>query len=176
VVSDGFWRDRFGGDPRALGASLQVAGTPVTIVGVTPPSFHGVWPGVEPKLYLPMQFLTVLQGRDDLNSPSPKSAVWCAAIGRLRPGVATLGASRGDILRMVLADALGPVAIGVGLGTVALFLAAGPIRHLLYGVSAFDLTTVAVTAALLTLVVLAASFWPARRAASVDPIQAMRAD
>jgi predicted permease len=87
VVSDGFWRDRFGGDPRALGASLQVAGTPVTIVGVTPPSFHGVWPGVEPKLYLPMQFLTVLQGRDDLNSPSPKSAVWCAAIGRLRPGV-----------------------------------------------------------------------------------------
>jgi len=93
VVSDGFWRDRFGGDPRVLGASLQVAGAPVTIVGVTPPSFHGVWPGVEPKLYLPMQFHTVLQGRDDLNSLAPKSAVWCAAIGRLRPGVSPADAN-----------------------------------------------------------------------------------
>jgi predicted permease len=87
VLSDGFWRDRFGADSRVLGASLEVSGTFLTIVGVTPPSFHGVWPGVEPKLYLPMQFLTVLQGgRDDLNSPTPTS-VWCAAIGRLRRGV-----------------------------------------------------------------------------------------
>jgi predicted permease len=87
VVSDGLWRDRFGADPRVIGGSLEVSGTPVTIVGVTPPSFHGVWPGVEPKLYLPMQFLTVLQGgRDDLNSSAP-SSVWCAAIARLRPGV-----------------------------------------------------------------------------------------
>jgi len=88
VVSDGFWRHRFGADPRVLGASVEVSGSPVTIVGVAPPSFHGVWPGVEPDLYLPMQFLTVLRGgRDDLNSPTPASAVWCAAIGRLRPGV-----------------------------------------------------------------------------------------
>jgi putative ABC transport system permease protein len=47
---------------------------------------------------------------------------------------------------------------------------------MLYGVSAFDVTTVAATAALLTLVVLTAAFWPARRAASVDPVRAMRAD
>jgi predicted permease len=86
VVSAGLWRDRFGADPRVVGASLEVSGTPVTIVGVTPPSFHGVWPGVEPRLYLPMQFLTVLQGgRDDLNPPTSTS--WCAAIARLRPGV-----------------------------------------------------------------------------------------
>jgi ABC-type antimicrobial peptide transport system permease subunit len=77
---------------------------------------------------------------------------------------------------MVFTDALRLVAIGVGLGTVALFFAAGPIRHMLYGVSAFDVTTVAATAALLTLVVLAAALWPARRAASVDPVRAMRAD
>jgi ABC-type antimicrobial peptide transport system permease subunit len=89
---------------------------------------------------------------------------------------AALGASRGVILRMVFTDALRLVAIGVGLGTVALFFAAGTIRHMLYGVSAFDVTTVAATAALLTLVVLTAAFWPARRAASVDPVRAMRAD
>ena len=88
---------------------------------------------------------------------------------------AALGASRGAILRMVFADALRLVAIGVGLGAAGLFFAAGPIRHMLYGVSVFDLTTLAATA-LLAVVVLTASFWPARRAASVDPMRAMRAD
>ncbi|PYQ46676.1 MAG: hypothetical protein DMF77_00060 [Acidobacteria bacterium] len=89
---------------------------------------------------------------------------------------AALGASRGVILRMVFADALRAVAIGVAMGSVALFFASPPIRHMLYGVSLFDLTTVAATAALLALVVLAASLWPARRAASVDPMRAIRAD
>ncbi|PYQ04632.1 MAG: hypothetical protein DMF82_10195 [Acidobacteria bacterium] len=105
VVSDGFWKDRFGGDPRVIGTSLEVSGTFVTIVGVTPPSFHGVWPGIEPKLYLPLQFLTVLQGRDDLNAPAPTSTVWCAAIGRLKPGVShadanvEIGVSQTRLLR-----------------------------------------------------------------------------
>jgi predicted permease len=87
VLSDGFWKDGFAGDPRVLGTSVEISGTFLTIVGVTPPSFHGLAPGVEPRLYLPLQFLTVLQGRDDLNSPEPTRIVWCAAIGRLRPGV-----------------------------------------------------------------------------------------
>jgi predicted permease len=87
VASDGFWRDRFGADPGVVGASVLVSGTPVTIVGVTPPSFHGVWPGVEPKLYLPIQFRVAMEGgRDDLNTATPDSVVWCAAIGRLKPG------------------------------------------------------------------------------------------
>lgn len=64
----------------------------------------------------------------------------------------------------------------MGLGTVALFFAGPPIRHMLYGVSLFDPTTVAATAVLLAVVVLTASFWPARRAASVDPMRAMRAE
>jgi len=42
--------------------------------------------------------------------------------------------------------------------------------------SGFDLLTLTVVGLVLTLVVLAASFWPARRAASVDPVTAMRAD
>jgi predicted lysophospholipase L1 biosynthesis ABC-type transport system permease subunit len=89
---------------------------------------------------------------------------------------ATLGASRGVLLRMVFLDALRMVAIGVAAGVVALVFAAGAIRHMFYGVSAFDPITVGATAVLLTLLVLAASFWPARRAASVDPMRAIRAD
>ena len=117
--------------------------------------------------------LEVIADFTDLRSPSRAGHSRAVAELAIR---AALGASRGDILRMVFTDALRLVAIGVGLGTVALFFVAGSIRPMLYGVSAFDLTTVAATAALLSLVVLTASFWPARRAASVDPMRAMRAD
>jgi len=89
---------------------------------------------------------------------------------------AALGASRTVILRMILSDALRIAALGVLLGTIACFFTARSIEHMLYGVSGFDLTTVAATGALLTVVVVAASLWPARRAASVDPVRAIRAD
>jgi putative ABC transport system permease protein len=89
---------------------------------------------------------------------------------------AALGASRGVLLRMVFSDALRLVAIGAVLGTLALIFAAGPIRHMFYGVSTFDPATIAATVVLLAVVVLTAAFWPARRAASVDPMRAMRAD
>jgi putative ABC transport system permease protein len=39
VLSDGYWRRRFGADPRVLGSSLKISGEPATIVGVMPPEF-----------------------------------------------------------------------------------------------------------------------------------------
>jgi hypothetical protein len=89
---------------------------------------------------------------------------------------AALGASRGALLRMVFADALRLLGIGAALGIVGLVFAARAIRHMFYGVSTFDPTAVAATAVMLVAVVILASFWPARRAASVDPMQAMRTD
>ena len=85
VLSYGFWQDRFGGDGSVIGKAIQMSNTPATIVGVAPRDFHGVWQGVEPKLYLPLHYLTVLAGRDILNTPG--SSAFCAVIGRLRPGV-----------------------------------------------------------------------------------------
>ena len=87
-----------------------------------------------------------------------------------------LGASRGTILKMVFSDAFRLVAIGAALGSIGLFFTTGAIEHMLYGVSAFDPATIAIACALLALVVIVASFTPARRAASVDPMQAMRTE
>ena len=95
VLSDIFWRDNFGRDPNIIGKPLRIAGNVFTVVGVTPSSFHGVWPGVEPSLYAPLQFLNVLAGRDVLNVP--QSRVGITGIGRLRSG-ATLAAARADLL------------------------------------------------------------------------------
>jgi putative ABC transport system permease protein len=89
---------------------------------------------------------------------------------------ATLGATRGALVRMVFMDALRLFAVGVALGTVGLIFAAGAIRHLFYGISTFDPAALAITAVLLGLVVVTASFWPARRAASIDPMRAIRTE
>jgi predicted permease len=87
-----------------------------------------------------------------------------------------LGASRGTILKMVFSESFRLVAIGAALGCIALFFTTGAIEHMLYGVSALDPTTIAIACTLLVLVVIVASFTPARRAASVDPMQAMRTE
>ena len=87
-----------------------------------------------------------------------------------------LGAGRRDVLRLVVADGMRPVAVGMAIG---LLLAAGATRLLmsfLLGVSPLDTITFVAGAALLAAVALAASYLPARRAASTDPVRALRAE
>jgi predicted permease len=85
VLSYGFWNDHFGADFQIIGKQIKVSNIPVTVVGVTPPDFQGVRPGADVKLYFPLQFMTALTGRDDINSPV--SFFGCSAIGRLKKGV-----------------------------------------------------------------------------------------
>ncbi len=85
-----------------------------------------------------------------------------------------LGAGSGEILRSVLRDGLAVAAIGSGLG-VALSLAAGRLfASLLVAVTPMDLPTYAGVISLVTAVSLAACAIPARRAARVDPVIALR--
>ena len=85
-----------------------------------------------------------------------------------------LGARRRDVLRLVVGEGMRPVAAGMAVGLV---LAAGATRLLtafLLGVSPLDAFTFVGGAALLTAVALTASYLPARRAAAVDPLVALR--
>lgn len=83
VLSYGFWKDNFGADPAVLGKQIKLSDTTVTVVGVAPPGFRGLWPGLDVKLYLPFHFLSVLTGKD---IDAPDWPGWCSTIGRLRPG------------------------------------------------------------------------------------------
>jgi ABC-type antimicrobial peptide transport system permease subunit len=87
-----------------------------------------------------------------------------------------LGAQRHNVLWMILSDALRIVGVGMLLGCAALVLAVRFVRDMLYGVSAFDAFTWIVAATVLTLVALLAALLPALRAASVDPLLALRTD
>jgi putative ABC transport system permease protein len=84
VISEGFWRSRFGGDPAVVGRIVRLDGDPYTIIGVVPQHFQ-------------------ITGRTSLwavlkisRAPDARGAHVLQAIGRLRPGV-TLEAARADV-------------------------------------------------------------------------------
>ena len=85
-----------------------------------------------------------------------------------------LGAGAGDVLRLVLRHGMRLALLGVALGLGAALVVTRLMKGLLFGVAAIDPLTYAGIALLLTAVVLVACWLPARRAARVDPIVALR--
>jgi predicted permease len=85
-----------------------------------------------------------------------------------------LGAGRRDVLDMVLRQGMAPAILGAGAGILLSFAAARLLSTLLYNVTATDAVTLVTVAVSLVLVAALASYIPARRAASVDPINALR--
>jgi predicted permease len=87
-----------------------------------------------------------------------------------------IGARASDVLRMVLRQELGAVALGVAAGLAAAAAATRVLATSLYGVGATDPATFAAVAGLLIAVALLATWVPARRATRVDPMGALRTD
>ena len=85
-----------------------------------------------------------------------------------------LGAQQSDILRIVLGDALRLVLAGVAIGIAGALVLTRVIRNLLFSISATDPATFVAIALLFVIAALMASYIPARRAAQIDPITALR--
>jgi hypothetical protein len=78
ILTDAFWRSRFGGDRGVLGRTLSLDGEPHLIAGVLPAGF--AWLDGEAELFLPMAF----EPGDNMNS---HNHYFLSAVGRLRRGV-----------------------------------------------------------------------------------------
>jgi putative ABC transport system permease protein len=87
-----------------------------------------------------------------------------------------VGATANDVLRLVLGRAVVLSALGVGIGLLGAFAMTRLIAKLLYGVTTLDAQTFAAVSLLLFAVAFVASYIPARRAASIDPMVALRYD
>jgi putative ABC transport system permease protein len=85
-----------------------------------------------------------------------------------------LGAQPRQVLRATMGEGLRLVLAGLGVGSAGAWALTRAMQKLLYGVKAGDPATFAIAAALLVVVGLLACYVPARRAASVDPMVALR--
>ncbi|MGA3048775.1 MAG: ABC transporter permease [Terracidiphilus sp.] len=87
-----------------------------------------------------------------------------------------LGAERGSVYTLVLKEAGKLTAIGIVTGLVCSIAASMLMRSMLFGTQAWDVPTLAAVSVVLALFAMLASYIPARRAASVNPVEALRAE
>jgi predicted permease len=87
-----------------------------------------------------------------------------------------IGATRGDVLTLILTQALTLSAVGIVVGSIIALMATRFLVHLLYGVGPADAVTFAIITLVLFAVTLAAGYIPARRALKIDPLMALRAE
>jgi len=80
VLDSRCWKARYKGDPGVLGKTIRINGTPMTIVGVTPESFHGMQIDIAPDAIVPIGYTGSGQFRKPENT-------WFQVFGRLRSGV-----------------------------------------------------------------------------------------
>jgi putative ABC transport system permease protein len=106
-------------------------------------------------------------------------AVMAQSVSRRRHEIGirmALGARHGDVVRMVVKQGAGFALLGIAAGTLGGLLFTRTLASLLYGVKPADVTAFASAAAVLFTAVLLAALVPARKAARVDPAEALRED
>jgi putative ABC transport system permease protein len=79
VISYNYWTRRFGRSPEVIGKVIRFGNDPVTIIGVTPPDFYGLFPGREVNISLPIS----IEGAEMM---AERTSWWFQAVGRLKPG------------------------------------------------------------------------------------------
>ena len=87
-----------------------------------------------------------------------------------------LGARRPQVVRMIVLQGLRPTIVGLALGLAASLAAGRLVAQFVYGVGTSDVATLAVVSVLLVAVAAFAAFVPARRAAAIDPMRALRSE
>jgi predicted permease len=200
VKTDNVWDkpEKFAYLPLAQGPvyagtiAVRVAGNPSSVAGAVRKAAHDVEPN------LPIRWTTTLADEvsdslvseraiAELSSFFAALALLLSAIGlygtisfavaRRTSEIAiriALCAKRAEVLGMILKDALILVAIGMLIGLPLSIGAGSMMKSLLYGLGSFDVFSAAVAVIALSLVAAVAGYLPARRAAAVDPMVALR--
>jgi predicted permease len=82
ILSYDFWRTRFAEDPRVVGTTVRINGTPFTVIGIAPEHFHGVVAGLEPNaVWIPTAMYRVASPYCD--APLSRACGGVGVIGRL---------------------------------------------------------------------------------------------
>jgi putative ABC transport system permease protein len=84
VLGYAYWKDHFGGNPNVVGMKVTMDGSPVTIIGVAPQGFTGVWALAAPQAYLPMGMGLTQNPPDFISNRGYRNT---SVLARLKPGV-----------------------------------------------------------------------------------------
>jgi len=83
VLSYGFWQRAFGGDPSAIGKTINLNTAPFTVIGVTEPTFTRLTPGTPIDFWVPILGFNADQSLEDSRN------LWLTLVARVKPGVPT---------------------------------------------------------------------------------------
>jgi len=92
VIGHVFWEKEFQRSESVLGRTMVIGGKPITIIGVAPASFYGLYVGDRVDVYLPLGAAALLHSRAENPITNP-TAWWLTPVGRLRPGVSAKAAA-----------------------------------------------------------------------------------
>ncbi len=96
VISHAYWQRRLGGSADAIGKKILIAGTPFTIIGVTPARFFGLQVGDAPEISAPLMMQAQVMPDKENWLGRPRNTVdWLSLFGRLKPGVTVPQATNG---------------------------------------------------------------------------------
>jgi putative ABC transport system permease protein len=173
---------------------LRASSDPAALVGAAKAAFHAVDPmqpvasirtmeevlsdAVAPRRF-PLVLIVVFAGVALVLALLGLSGVIAYTVSQRTHEIGVrlaLGARRSDVVHMIVRQGARLVLVGIGTGVVASLLLTQLATKLLFGVSATDPATFAVVPLLLAGAALLASWLPARRAAKVDPMSALRAE
>jgi predicted permease len=177
-----------------LGVALRTDGNPGALASTVRREIHALDPGVEVWALLPMSdfiqaaFLSQRIAATLLVCIGLVALILAAmgiygvmayVVGQRTQEIGirmALGAQTGDVLRLVVGQGMRLAFLGVGIGLAGALVTTRALSAFLHGVSPFDPLTFAGVAILLSLVTLTACLIPARRAAHVDPMLALRSE
>ena len=137
VISDHYWKSRYNSNPSAIGSTLRINQTPLTIIGVAPESFHGTHAGRDYDFWIPLTMYGqmthtgtwMLQDRNTRNF---------ALLARLAPGV-SIEQARGEVKALANRMAEADADSNQGIGAVVL-----PVWQSHFGTQSMLLTPVAI--------------------------------
>lgn len=179
LANNQYWILRTAGDPMALAetARRQIQAVDPDVAASAIRSLDDyVSASVAPRRFN-LQLLAIFAGAALLLASGGIYGVISYSVSRRTHEIGlrmTLGARPADILRLVVAQAMAPAAMGVVLGVAGSLAVSRLLTGLLFQVSATDPATYAAVACVLSGVAVLAAYLPARRATRIDPLAALR--
>jgi predicted permease len=175
----------------ALTAVMRIAGNPASVIAAARTALHELDPTLPPRFRalnqvvadslaarrFSLTLLAFFGGLALLLATAGIAGVTAFAVARRRPELGirlALGATPGEVLRLVVTGQLRVVAIGAAIGLVAAALAARLLSSQLYGVTTSDPWSFAASAGLLLALGCLACAVPARQVTRIDPTEALR--